>query len=601
MATKRHADLPDETSRIDELFGTGTQKRRWPGRLAGAVVAFAVISSLAGVAAARAGSDPASSYRTSTAKVADVAANWTGVAGIEPVSQAAVAFPASGTVASVDVQVGDAVEVGSTLATLDTTSLQRTLHQRQSALDEAALNLSDALIDAANSESTTTTTVVSSGSSAGPSTDAANTPGGGSDLGAAQQSVLSSQKAVDAALGESATALAVVDRVCASGGDDASSSPLPAASTAVAESSTVPGKVATPPAGFGSTSDAASACRGALQDVSAAQQSVASAQARLADDMSRLNTLLTTRSTAGDSTGAGSLRGTNGGGTSGGDDGGAGSANSPGAPANGSSTPSAEDLIAYQRAVDAAELQVAVATQAVAQATIVSPINGTVVAVGIAAGEDVSAASSTQTITIQGDGGYEATAVVSLSDISGITMGAEAALVPDGSHEVIKGEVVAVAVTPTTSTSGAGFRVTIGFANSSSDALRNGATGSLSISTGAAVEALTVPTSAVTTTDGRSTVKVLEADGKTSDVNVEVGVVGLERTEITRGVSAGDVVVLADLNTPLPSSATDGTSNGSSNGRFNGGGNGGISGFSGGGNGGFQGPPGGFGGGRPGG
>ena len=49
----------------------------------------------------------------------DVDAVLNGVATIEPVSQATVAFPVSGTVASVDVEVGDRVAVGQTLATLD--------------------------------------------------------------------------------------------------------------------------------------------------------------------------------------------------------------------------------------------------------------------------------------------------------------------------------------------------------------------------------------------------------------------------------------------------------------------------------------------------
>jgi hypothetical protein len=60
----------------------------------------------------------------------------------------------------------------------------------------------------------------------------------------------------------------------------------------------------------------------------------------------------------------------------------------------------------------------------------------------------------------------------------------------------------------------------------------------------------------VTTTAGIHTVTVLEGD-KTRTVVVQVGVVGDTWTQITGGLQAGEQVVLADVNAPLPSSATD--------------------------------------------
>jgi hypothetical protein len=65
-----------------------------------------------------------------------------------------------------------------------------------------------------------------------------------------------------------------------------------------------------------------------------------------------------------------------------------------------------------------------------------------------------------------------------------------------------------------------------------------------------------VPTSAVTVEGGRATVTVLE-DGKPSDVTVQTGAVGEVWTEITDGLAIGQTVVLADLDAPLPTSATD--------------------------------------------
>ena len=161
-------------------------------------------------------------------------------------------------------------------------------------------------------------------------------------------------------------------------------------------------------------------------------------------------------------------------------------------------------------------------------------------------------------------------------------------LTVDGTHDVLEGEVVAVAAAPDSSSTSSGFRVTIGFAEPDADVLRNGSTGSVTITTDGATAALTVPTSAVAVSDDRHTVTALLSDGTTRSVTVEVGVIGAERTQITSGLSEGDRVVLADLDEALPSSATESTTTGSSVERQ-------------GTNGGFPSPPSGFGGGPPGG
>jgi hypothetical protein len=62
-----------------------------------------------------------------------------------------------------------------------------------------------------------------------------------------------------------------------------------------------------------------------------------------------------------------------------------------------------------------------------------------------------------------------------------------------------------------------------------------------------AKEVLTVPTSAVR----GGVVTVLSGD-QTSSVLVTVGAVGSSRIEIKDGLVEGDQVVLADLNSPLP-------------------------------------------------
>ncbi|MEZ5320640.1 MAG: HlyD family efflux transporter periplasmic adaptor subunit [Microthrixaceae bacterium] len=448
MTIETQHDTVDVRRRIEELFGAERRPRRRMRRLVAGATVVALIGVGSGVAAARAGSDPAKRYRTATANVGDVAARWSGVASIEPVSGAAVAFPTSGTVATVAVAVGGTVAVGDTLATLDSVTLLAAVHESEAALAQAELTLSRAL----ESSSTTTTTTTTKPATTAAQGSAGNT-GNGSGTGA---------------------------------DDDAT---RPSTGTAAG------------------TTPAASA----------------------------------------------------------------------------TSTPSAEDLVADQRAVDLAAAEVAVAMQSLAQANIVAPINGTVVSVGIAVGDTVTAGSSTQVITIEGSGGFEATTVVPLTDIAKVRVGDAAEVTPDGSRRSLHGEVVGVAATPNPSSgssAGSGFRVTIGFAEPDADILRNGATASLTITTGAATRALSVPTSAVTTRGERHTVTVLRSDGTTDDVTVGVGVVGTSRTQITRGVSAGDRVVLADLDAALPSAATQtNTTSGAGSGRGsnNGGPGGGFS------------------------
>jgi HlyD family secretion protein len=225
---------------------------------------------------------------------------------------------------------------------------------------------------------------------------------------------------------------------------------------------------------------------------------------------------------------------------------------------SGGSSPSAADLAADQQAVDAAAADVAVAQQALNQATIGSPIDGTVVAVNVNVGDTVSAASSTANIVVQGDGGYEVATTVSVDRVGQVAVGQPAALVPDGGRKALTGKVAYVSVVPTTSSTTNDatptYLVIVGLDKSGAD-LKNGSTGTVSITTGSATAALAVPTSAVTTFGNRHTVQILSG-GTTRRVAVTVGAVGDTWTEVKGGLSAGEQVVLANVSEPLPSSAT---------------------------------------------
>jgi multidrug efflux pump subunit AcrA (membrane-fusion protein) len=204
----------------------------------------------------------------------------------------------------------------------------------------------------------------------------------------------------------------------------------------------------------------------------------------------------------------------------------------------------------------------------VRQATIVSPFTGTVAAVNLSQGEDVDAESDTAAIVVVGSGGYEVTTFVSVDDLEGLALGQPATVAPDGSHSSLDGEVVRIGVVADDGS----YPVTVGLHRRARHVdLGNGSTASVQITTAASDRALAVPTSAVSVDGDRHTVTVLDG-GSTKVVRVAVGAVGDPWTEIKSGLHEGDEVVLADVNKPLPGSATD-TSSQSGNGRFaNGGG-----------------------------
>ncbi|HVR77454.1 MAG TPA: HlyD family efflux transporter periplasmic adaptor subunit [Acidimicrobiia bacterium] len=508
-------------------------------------------------------SEEANHYRTAAVTTQLIDQTYTGVATIEPVTQADVTFPTSGTVESVDVAIGDTISIGDTLAILDTEQLEETVRQRQADLAQAELVLAVAL-DGDDPSSVTGGGVGVSAEATATFLLAVYTPEETAtiitashlddDISAAQQAVLNAQQAVDAAMTDASAAFDQAVLIC----------------DAVEV-------------------DRVEACRTALDEVIAAQQAVNEAQAELAGAVDTLDGLLadwaeeledqssTTTTTPDTSTTTipGSTTTTPGTppdtgtppGTGVPPDGGTpdvsipddrqptgGGGNLGGATVE-TESPSSEDLIAYQSAVDAAALQVEVATQALAQAHIVSPITGTVTAVNIGAGDDITGASDSETIVIEGSGGYEATLMVSINDIDEIEVGQSTTLVADGNTESVGGEVVQISAVPADANTTT-YRVTVGLDDQTST-LRNGNIGNIGIITGTAESVIAVPTSAVSL-DGTSRTVAVVTDGTLTTVTVQVGVVGGTWTEITSGdLSIGQEVVLADLDEPLPGSATE--------------------------------------------
>jgi multidrug efflux pump subunit AcrA (membrane-fusion protein) len=571
---------------------TRRRRSRIVERTLGTVAVAAIIG--AGVLLVQATGDDQPAYRTADAATQTVQAALTGVATIEPIDQAIVGFPADGTVSTVEVALGDVVALGQQLATLDTIELERDLRAKQAALAQAQLVLAVALDgdDPSSLVQSSSQTPMGFADTALAAADSVAEAASDVDpeLAAAQQVVLDAQHDADVALADAAAALDSAIAVCdAFAGAADPSAAIAACQTALAA-------VVDAQKVVSAAQDAVTAAADAL-DALLAQWAAELESSTVAELPSTPSTTpaTTTPTNAPTSTPTGEtpIGETPTGETTTGEtpegetavDGGgatdvAGGASGPSGSTLGggsspvSDAPSSEDLIAYQFDVDAAQFDLEAAEQALAQAAIVSPIAGTVTSIDVEVGDEVTAGSSMQTIVVEGPDGYEATTTVSINEIADIHVTQKATIVPDGGTKPLTGKVTAIAQTPDPASSTTSYRVTIGFTDETAESstVRNGNIGDVSIVTGVGTDAVAVPTSAVTLVDAQQMVTILSADGTATTSPVTVGVIGDEWTEILSGVAVGDTVVLANLDDPLPSSATDVDSTASNFGR-NGNGN----------------------------
>ncbi len=553
----------------------GPRPRNRRGRNVGVALAVAVVLAAGVTAARRANASAPHRYRTATVGLHDVDQVLTSVGEIEPVSQVSVAFPTSGTVATVPVAVGDTVGVGQTLATLSTTSLTTQLHTQEQALADATLHLaqlSNARVSANAATARTSTTTASNDELA----DLLDATTAATD---AQQRAQATLQAAAHACGVTTLPAAVTPssprtadtphgRADSGDGQATGTSSEPTTTTTAgpapdetASSTAVPTTTATggPRAG-GDTTD--SACTGALEQAVAAQAEASNRQRALADATDAYTRQRDEGTSPSNSTGrtggaaSGATSGSSGASDYSGASGPSGASGMSNTGADGGSTTaaSAADLVAAQRSVDAASDAVAVAQQALAQATIVSPIAGTVAEIGFTPGDQVSAASTTSRVLVVAPGGYEVTTFVPVADLAKVKLGQAAQVLPDGAGHARGGTVTQIGITPTDGTTGATYPVTIGFTGDTTGLL-DGGTAQVTIVTLSATRALAVPTSAITTTGTRHTVTVLHDDTPRT-VAVEVGAIGPTWTQLTGGVAQGTTVVLADLDAPLPDAAT---------------------------------------------
>jgi multidrug efflux pump subunit AcrA (membrane-fusion protein) len=527
--------------------------------VAGGLVLVIVLGG--GAAAWAASSGGNSGYRTAPVTRTNIGQSMTVVGTVEPVNDASASFQVAGKVATVSATLGQQVTAGESLGTLDPTALTESVSSAQSTLnaDEAKLvedetsQVSTTAQTVSDAPSTTTTTA--------PATDGASTSSQ-STITQDQNTLTKDEAQTAVDQHQEAADLAQAQKACATSG------------TATTSTTTT-----TDPSG----------CEAALALVSKDQQRVSSDQATVAQDEAALSQALSQASSSGSASsgGSGSAGGTANSGSptegsravssSATSDSGTESRSSAGAIGDsGSSTSSdtPQQIASDQADIDTAQAQLTEAEQSLLEANLTSPINGTIVSVGLAAGDTVSADSSTDVIVIIGTDSFEVTSTLSSSQVPSVKVGDTAGVQVDGVDGIIDGTVSQVGPVQS-GDSGFTYPVVVALPTSATG-LFTGSTANVVISTGAVADVVAVPTSAVQSLGTRSYVETL-SNGTLARKIIKVGMVGDVYTQVLSGLTPGESVVLANYAAPVPSSNT------ATLGGFGGLGGGGAGGFGGGG------------------
>jgi len=594
---------------------------RHPGRKGWALLAALVVLAGAGAAYAATRGSGASNYRLVAASYGTVRQTIGATGTIEAVAEADLTFGTSGRVATVKVAVGDHVVGGQVLATLDSASLQAQVDQAQASLDSAQAKL------ATDEQGPTAQTLASAeGSITSAQNSVAQDQRSLSDTQASNQLALSqAQQSVQNAnttlsqddnqlQGDEATLSADQQKESNDCQGDASAGAGGSSSSSANSAGSSGGSTGT-----------SAACSADEQKVAQDQQKVTSDQQTVAKDQSALQSaqqaLTSTEVKNQQSLDQAEAQLT--------------AANTQLANAQASLTALQQGVTPAQiesdrASVAAAQASLANAQDGLDQATLVSPIGGTVASVNISPGQTSgggssggsssgsssgasgsgsvgasggsSASSSSSTgssatassaasaaIVVISPGAYDVATSVSDTQVGELRVGDQAVITPDGATTPVYGTVSQIGLLATQSSGVATYPVTVAVTGSPSG-LFAGSSAQVSIIVSQRTNVLAVPTSAVHTVGTRSFVYELQGGSEVAH-SVTVGAVSGGLTEIVSGLSAGDEVVVANLRATLPTGTGAGTGRGFGGGGFGGGGFGG-GGFGGGGFGG-----GGFGGG----
>ena len=520
-------------------------------------------------------------------------------------NQASAAFPAGGTVLSVAVAVGDQVSAGQTLATMDATALQQAVDTAQANLDQAQLTL-----DQLSSASSTASAGASSAASAGTSSSTSRSSGGGTSSGSGSSQTGSQPGGTDALAQAAATAQSALSKAqdkakqadqamntaCAkllgttpttpetptptptttpdppppTSSQTPTAASTPSETPATGETPTEPSETSDgtpsdtpsdspttpapadsttttpPPANDPGTTDTLTAadiqqCSAAMQASAAANQAASTAASQLSQVSGQLAQALgqagvTCQATVQQAVQTATQQATQQ------------MAQQVAAQSGGSSSQTQQ--VAAQLGVDQAKDTLAKAQIDLANATLVSPIDGVVATLPFTAGETMTASDAA---VIVGDSGVTVALTVPVGKIGQITPG-QAAVIAELGVGQADGTVSVKNLAPAAA-GGTNYTVTVTASGADARRLLAGVPAQVTITTGQVTGAVLVPVSAISLDEtGTTGVVTLLADGELKTVTVQISAIGASQVAISQGVAVDDLVVVADTQEALPSS-----------------------------------------------
>lgn len=504
----------------------GPRSKVKAGLVGAAVVAVAVGGTLGGLALTSSTNPQYVSVPAATGSVVQTT-SLTGT--IAPVTEADLNFATSGTVASVTAKVGERVKAGQVLATLQTSDLSSQVDQSEGSLDNAESSLAAAQspassVIATDEESVSSDRTTLSNDEAAMNDDATTDE---LSLTSAQEDVSSSQSAYTNAAEQVSNDQSALDAAqskesidCA--GDGVATGGCASDQTTVSsdENQVAQDKTAALNADAAVQSAEVSLTETELKNTQTNRQDtqkVTADKTQLAKDLSAL---------------------------SGARDG-----------------QYADQVGSDEMAVDSAKDAVETAEQNLADARLVSPINGMVTAVNVTPGASAQAGASTTgtssgdstaAIDVENPSTFDVDTTASSRQVSELKVGDQVTITPTGATTPSTGTVVSISTIATISSGVASFPVVIGVTGKPTD-MYDGATADLTVAILDVKNVLTVPTSAVQTAGTRSFVELL-SHGKEVRHTVVVGAVGGVLTQIKAGLTPGEKVVIADLSASLPGS-----------------------------------------------
>jgi multidrug efflux pump subunit AcrA (membrane-fusion protein) len=540
------------------------------GRVRAVVIAGAVLAVVGatGLVFANSSSAAGSRWVTATATTGDVTQTFTTTGSVSRRNTATATFAADGTVKSLKVSVGDQVEVGQILATLDTRALKLALLQAETTVAQAELNLYNARHPASSSSSTKkiasaktssskSTGSQSSGSASGLTTVTFDLTALNEAVSAVNLAVVDEAKQCDAIMAwvnEEITGSDTTiggDSSSASGPGTASVTPSASASPSSSATESKSDEKAAPAEASASPSATATQYAAVSDPTEDALKACATARAQLNTSNAALQTLMDqVNAAANPGSGGGSSSGTGDGSSSGGSKSGGSSSGSS------SSSVSKSQVASAKATLLQANQKLQTAKDDLSDAELLAPISGTIGTITLTTGGSASSGA----ITIVGQGSAVVTIEVPLKTRTSLSVGQAVQVTPAGATEALDGKITNISLVETSGTAGASptYTTTIGVSDPE-QRLDSGAKASVTVPVESVTGVVVVPASAVTPTGtGTATVQVLASGSETpTTTEVKTGAVGGGRVEITEGLAAGQVVVIADRTAEIPSNQTN--------------------------------------------